>query len=126
MSLIWFISALSFNPPNLHKKEIRAVRAGDPRSVASFHEWVKKGYKKNEDQVPKNLALLKKMRVDGEHLESIIAMHASILEDTRLRQIEDRTRRFVLGLYARISLTILSRGTNVLNQTINTRTAKVR
>ena len=54
-------STLGFNPPNLHKHEIRPVKASDPRSVNTYNKWVREGYKREHDMVPKNIALLKKL-----------------------------------------------------------------
>ena len=94
-----FESALGFNPPNLHKRDIKSVRAHDPRSVDIFNKLVHEGFKKEHDQTPKNLALLKQLRIDGAPLEEIIALHSQVLSDSnRIRlHASNRARKVFMG-----------------------------
>ena len=97
-----FASALGFNPPNLHKRAIKQVRAHDPTSVATFNKLVKEEFKKGKDAVPKNLALLKQLQIEKAPLEEIIAMHSLVLRESELARhnARRRTRKAFMGKYA--------------------------
>ena len=97
-----FTSALGFNPPNLHQHKMRAVKAGDPRSVECYNGWVRKGMLKEDNKVFKNLHLLKKLKIDQAPLEEIISIHASILSDSNRHKIwaSNRAKKSFFGKYA--------------------------
>ena len=82
-----FISALGYNPPNLHCPEIRPVRAKDLRSCERFASEAKTLMNKADSSLLDNLKQLKQMRYTKPPLHSVIAALAALVaENNEIRQ----------------------------------------
>jgi hypothetical protein len=97
-----FTSFLGHNFPHMHNRIQCRVNPKDPRSVHKYTQWVHKYFKKQDNQILKDLEQLKQMRLDNSPVESVIALHASIIQESNKAKhwAAKKTRRVFLGKYA--------------------------
>jgi hypothetical protein len=97
-----FTSFLGHNFPHMFQHKPSTVNPKDPRSVRKFNIWVHRSFQKQDNQIFKDLDRLQQMRTDQSPLESVIALHASIIQENNKTRLwaAKKTRRIFLGKYA--------------------------
>ena len=97
-----FTSFLGHNYPHVHPRKPVTVNPKDPRSVQKYNKLVHQSFKRQDNQIFKDLENLKRMRTDHSPLEAVIALHASIIHESNKAKhwAAKKTRRYFLGKYA--------------------------